>query len=144
MLLTKIIIAVIVIIAVITAVSIQRQSGKIISLTESVLTRESLSYSDQIHLWWSQVESRVKQTADVWKNSPEMSYDEALKMLLALTESDPDSQDIYIGFGGDMTFLDGSGWTPDADFVFTDRVWYQGAVVCIFLHDHAEIYGSGI
>ena len=27
-----------------------------------------------------------------------------------------------------MVFLDGSGWTPDGTFVFTDRAWYLGAL----------------
>ncbi len=128
LLLTKIIAAVVLIIAVITVVSMKRQSGEIVRLTESVLSRESISYSNEIYNWWSQIEGRVRQTADVWKNAPEMTHEEALKLLLALTEADPDSQDIYVGYGDDMTFLDGSGWTPDADFVFTDRAWYQGAV----------------
>ncbi len=62
------------------------------------------------------------------KNTPDLKYDDALKMLLKLTEIDPDSQDIYIAYGDTNKFLDGSGWTPDADFVFTDRPWYIGAI----------------
>ena len=127
-LLTQIITAVVVIIAIITVISIRIQSSEVLSLTESVLGRESISYADEIHNWWGAIEGRVQQTADVWRNSPEMTYDEALTMLLALTELDPDSQDIYVGYGNDMTFLDGSGWVPDDSFVFTDREWYIGAI----------------
>ena len=127
-LLTQIITSVVVIIAIITVISIGVESIEMISLTESVLSRESISYADEIHNWWGAIEGRVQQTADVWRNTPDMTYDETLKMLLALTELDPDSQDIYIGYGKDMTFLDGSGWVPDDSFVFTDRAWYIGAI----------------
>ena len=126
--LKQIIISVVLIIAIITVISIRVQSSEIVSLTKSVLSRESISYADEIYNWWGAIEGRVQQTADIWKNTPNMTYDEELKMLLALTELDPDSQDIYIGYGNDMTFLDGSGWIPDDSFVFTDRAWYIGAI----------------
>ena len=127
-LLTHIIAYVAIIIAIITTISIFMQASKISSLTESVLGKESISYSSEIGNWWSNVEQRVQQVADVLKNTPELNYDDALKMLLTLTEIDPDSQDIYIAYGDTNKFLDGSGWTPDADFVFTDRPWYIGAI----------------
>ncbi len=137
LLLTRFIAAVVLIIVIVTAVNVTRQSKEIIELTESLLGRESVSYSEEIHNWWSLIETRVQQTADVWRNSPDMSYDDALKMLLALTESDPDSQDVYVAYGNDNKFLDGSGWVPDSDFVFTDRAWYQGA-----LENKGELYTS--
>ena len=127
-LLTHIIAYVAIIIAIITTISIFMQTSKISSLTESVLGKESISYSSEIGNWWSNVKQRVQQVADVLKNTPELKYDDALKMLLKLTEIDPDSQDIYIAYGDTNKFLDGSGWTPDADFVFTDRPWYIGAI----------------
>ena len=127
-LLTEIIIAVVVIIAIIAGVSIRVQTLEMVILTKSVLSRESISYANEINNWWGAIKDRVQQTADIWKNSPEMTYDEALTMLLALTELDQDSQDIYVGYGDDMTFLDGSGWIPDDSFVFTDRAWYIGAI----------------
>ncbi len=127
-LLTHIIAYVAIIIAIITTISIFMQTSKISSLTESVLGKESISYSSEIGNWWSNVQQRVQQVADVLKNTPDLKYDDALKMLLKLTEIDPDSQDIYIAYGDTNKFLDGSGWTPDADFVFTDRPWYIGAI----------------
>ena len=127
-LMTRIIIYVAILIVVITGVSIFMQTTKIESLTGSVLGKESISYANQVNNWWSNVEQRVGQTADVLQNIPELSYDEALAMLLKLTEKDPDSQDIYIAYGDKNKFLDGSGWTPDADFEFTDRPWYIGAM----------------
>ncbi|MBO6108002.1 MAG: methyl-accepting chemotaxis protein [Eubacterium sp.] len=136
-LLTEIIVFVAVIIAIITAISVKLQKDEIRDLTRSVLSEESISYSSEIYNWWSSIEQRVAQTASVFKNIPEPNYDDTLKMLLALTESDPDSQDIYIAYGDDNKFLDGSGWTPDADFVFTDRAWYQGA-----MEKNGEIYTS--
>ena len=127
-LLTHIIAYVAIIIAIITTISIFMQTSKISSLTESVLGKESISYSSEIGNWWSNVKQRVQQVADVLENTPDLKYDDALKMLLKLTEIDPDSQDIYIAYGDTNKFLDGSGWTPDADFVFTDRPWYIGAI----------------
>lgn len=137
LLLSRIILVVALIIFVITLINIKMHTADIVDLTESVLGRESITYSDEIYNWWSLVEGRVSQIAEVYKNSPDMTYDETLKMLLALTEKDPDSQDIYIGYGDDMTFLDGSGWVPDDTFVFTDRAWYQGAI-----EKNGEIYTS--
>lgn len=117
-----------ILIVIITAVSIVMQTKKIRSLTESVLGKESILYATEVNNWWSNVEQRVAQVADVLKNIPDLSFDEAQAMLLKLTEADPDSQDIYMAYGDKNKFLDGSGWTPDADFVFTDRPWYIGAM----------------
>ncbi len=127
-LLTKIIIYVAVIIVIITQISIKLASDNIQSLTNNILARESATYASEIHSWWSSIGERVRQTADIMRNTPELSYDDALAMLLKLTELDPDSQDIYLAYGDTGKFLDGSGWIPDDTFVFTDRPWYQGAV----------------
>ena len=127
-LLAQIIVFVAVIIVVITQISIKLQADNIQSLSNIVLARESDSYASEIHNWWSGIETRVAQTADVVKNLPENSYDETLSMLLKITASDPDSQDIYMAFGDTGKFLDGSGWVPDDTFVFTDRAWYKGAI----------------
>ena len=136
-LLSRIILYVAIMIVIITQISVKLAADNIQSLMSNVLARESATYASEIQSWWNSIEERVGQTADVLRNTPELSYDDALKMLLKLTELDPDSQDIYIGYGKTGKFLDGSGWTPDADFVFTDRVWYQGA-----LENAGEIYSS--
>ncbi|MBR4168545.1 MAG: methyl-accepting chemotaxis protein [Lachnospiraceae bacterium] len=127
-LLSHIIAYVAIIIVIITAINLKMQNSQITELTESVLSKESVSYASEVYNWWSLIEQRVRQTADVVKNSSEMSYDDTLAMLLKLTELDPDSQDIYMAFGDTGTFLDGSGWIPDDTFVFTDRPWYTGAI----------------
>lgn len=127
-LLVKIIISMAVIIVLITQLSIKLAADNIESLTNNILARESATYASEIHSWWSSIGERVNQTADVIRNMPEQSKDDTLKMLLALTELDPDSQDIYMAYGNDNTFLDGSGWVPDDTFEFTDRPWYQGAI----------------
>ena len=136
-LLTKIIVCVSIIIVIITQVSIKLASDNIQSLMNNILARESATYAGEIHNWWNGIEDRVGQTADVMRNTPEMSYDDTLAMLLKLTELDPDSQDIYIAYGDTGKFLDGSGWIPDDTFVFTDRPWYQGAIA-----KNGEIYSS--
>lgn len=127
-LMTEIIAFVVVIIVLITVLNVIMQTVKIKRLTSQILARESISYANDIYSWWNSIEDRVAQTAEVYKNTPAMSYDDTLNMLLSLTKSDPDSQDIYIAFGDDNKFLDGSGWIPDDTFVFTDRVWYKGAL----------------
>ncbi|MBR3306487.1 MAG: methyl-accepting chemotaxis protein [Lachnospiraceae bacterium] len=136
-LLTKIIIYVAVIIVVITQISIKLAADNIQSLTNNILARESATYASEIHSWWTGIEERVGQTADVMRNIPELSYDSALAMLLELTKLDPDSQDIYLAYGDTGKFLDGSGWIPDDSFVFTDRPWYKGA-----LAEKGGIYSS--
>ena len=136
-LLSKIIIYVAIIIVIITQISIKLAADNIQSLTNGILARESATYASEISSWWNAIEERVDQTAEVIKNTPELSYDDALAMLLKLTESDPDSQDIYIGYGDSGKFLDGSGWIPDDTFVFTDRPWFQGAIA-----KKGELYSS--
>ena len=136
-LLTKIIIYVAIIVVVITQISIKLASDNIESLMNNILARESATYASKIHGWWGSIEDRVKQTADVIKNTPKISDEERRQMLLALTPLDPDSHDIYMAFGDTGVFLDGSGWIPTDDFDFTTRGWYIGA-----LEKNGEIYTS--
>ncbi len=136
-LLSQMIIYVAIIIIIITQISIKLASDNIQSLMNGILARESAKYASEIQSWWNNIETRVGQTADVMRNIPELSYDDALGMLLKLTEQDPDSQDIYMAFGDTGKFLDGSGWIPDDTFVFTDRPWFQGA-----LAEKGAIYSS--
>ena len=136
-LLTKIIIYVAIIVVVITQISIKLASDNIQSLMNNILARESATYASKIHGWWGSIEDRVKQTADVIKNTPKISDEERRQMLLALTPLDPDSHDIYMAFGDTGVFLDGSGWIPTDDFDFTTRGWYIGA-----LEKNGEIYTS--
>lgn len=127
-LLVRVLIAVALIIVIITEYNMNRQSEQIKSLSMALLARDSVAYSREIENWWGLIESRVEMMAEIWKSSPGMSYDQSRKILTALTESDADSQDIYMAFGTSGKFLDGSGWEPDDSFVFTDRPWYKGAV----------------
>ncbi|MCR4798582.1 MAG: methyl-accepting chemotaxis protein [Lachnospiraceae bacterium] len=136
-LLRKIIIFVAIMIVIITQITVKLAVDNIQSLTNSILAKESVTYASEVHNWWSSIEERVNQTAKVVRNLPTQSDKEMLAMLLKITESDPDSQDIYMAYGGSGVFLDGSGWVPDADFVFTDRAWYQGAI-----EKNGEIYTS--
>lgn len=136
-LLSKIIIYVAIIIVIITQISIKLASDNIQSLTNNILARESATYANSVHAWWSNIEERVLQTANVVRNIPEPSHEDMLAMLLKITSLDPDSQDVYMAFGDDNTFLDGSGWVPDDTFEFTDRPWYKGA-----LEKKGEIYSS--
>ena len=136
-LLSKIIIYVAIIIVIITQISIKLASDNIESLTDNILAKESVTYASEVHNWWSSIEERVRQTADVIRNIPEPSHEDMLAMLLKITASDPDSQDIYMAFGDSNTFLDGSGWVPDDTFDFSGRPWYTGAI-----GKGGEIYSS--
>ncbi|MCR4793031.1 MAG: methyl-accepting chemotaxis protein [Lachnospiraceae bacterium] len=136
-LLLRVLVAVAVIIVIITEFNMNRMSEQIKSLSMSLLARDSVEYSQEIHNWWSLIEGRVLMTANIWRSSPAMSYDQSRKLLMALTELDPDSQDIYMAYGNTGMFLDGSGWVPDDTFVFTDRAWYKGAVA-----QGGEVYTS--
>ncbi|MCR5302304.1 MAG: methyl-accepting chemotaxis protein [Lachnospiraceae bacterium] len=127
-LLSRIIIYVAIMIVIITQISIKIAVDNIQSLTNRILARESVTYAEEVNNWWSSIEGRVSQTADVLRNTPDLSYDDALNMLLELTKLDPDSQDIYMAYGDTSKFLDGSGWVPDETFEFTDRAWYKGAI----------------
>ncbi len=136
-LLTKIIIYSAIIIVIITQLSIKLAVDNIEPLTYNILARESMIYANEISNWWRSVEERVEQTAAVIKNAPEIPHEGMRNMLLAITASDPDSQDIYMAFGDENVFLDGSGWIPDDTFVFTDRPWYKGAI-----QNNGSIYSS--
>ena len=90
-LLTQIIVYVAVVIVIITQISIKLAADNIQSLTNGILIRESSAYAGEICNWWNGIKDRVAQTADVIRNTPELSYDDARNMLLKLTELDPDS-----------------------------------------------------
>ncbi|MBR0434877.1 MAG: methyl-accepting chemotaxis protein [Lachnospiraceae bacterium] len=136
-LLRKIIIYVSVIIIVITQISIKLASDNIEELLDKVLARESETYASEIIGWWNGIEERVGTMADVLGNIPELDHSDVRSLLMTMTDNDPDSQDIYIGYGSTGEFIDGSGWTPDSTFVFTDRPWYLGAI-----EKNGEIYSS--
>lgn len=127
-LLLNIILFVAVIIVIITQIGVKLQADNVEPLTDGILVRECNAYASEVRNWWNGVEQRVSQTADILRNIPEPEKDDVLKMLLKLTELDPDSQDIYIAYGDDNVFLDGSGWVPDDTFEFRDRGWYTGAL----------------
>ena len=133
----RVLVAVVIIITIITGYNMQAQSNQIKSLSVSVLARDSVSYSETIGNWWKLIESRVEMSAEIWRSSPLMSYEQTKELLVGLTDSDPDSQDIYMGIGSSGKFFDGSGWEPDDSFVFTDRGWYKGAI-----NMGGEVYSS--
>lgn len=136
-LLSKIIIFVAIVLIIITQISIKIAVDNIELLTKKILARESVTYASEVHNWWNGIEERVEQTANVIENSPSLSEEDMLNLLLSLTELDPDSQDIYMAYGNTGTFLDGSGWIPDDTFEFTDRAWYIGAI-----DKNGEVYSS--
>ncbi len=127
-LLTEIIVFVTAILVVTTLVSIKLQTDKITDLTESVLSKESVSYASEVYNWWNSIQNRVQQTADVVKNMPTQKNEDTQAMLMRITELDPDSQDIYMAIEADNAFLDGTGWVPDEGWDFTTRAWYTGAI----------------
>ena len=127
-LLFRVLVAVVVIIIIITEYNMYAQSNQIKSLSVSLLSRDSVAYAKEIGSWWGLIESRVEMSSEIWRSSPLMSYEQTRELLVGLTNSDPDSQDIYMAIGSSGKFFDGSGWEPDDSFVFTDRPWYKGAI----------------
>ena len=136
-LLCSIIIFVSIMIVIITQITIKLAVDNIQPLTNVVLARETIAYANEVSGWWKNVEERVIQTANIYRNIPELSEEDTRNMLLEITKLDPDSQDVYMAFGDTSVFLDGSGWIPDETFEFTERVWYTGA-----LEKKGEIYTS--
>jgi len=128
LILIRVLVAVTIMILIITQYNMMTQSDQIKSLSVSLLARDSVTYAEEIGSWWKLIESRVEMSAEIWRSSPLMSYEQTSELLVGLTESDPDSQDIYMANGSSGKFFDGSGWEPDASFVFTDRPWYKGAI----------------
>jgi len=126
--LLRVLIAVTIIIVIITEYNMSTQSNQIKTLSVSLLARDSVTYAEEIGNWWKLIESRVEMSAEIWRSSPNMSFEQTRELLEGLTASDPDSQDIYMGNGSSGRFFDGSGWVPDDTFVFTDRPWYKGAI----------------
>ncbi|MCR5388382.1 MAG: methyl-accepting chemotaxis protein [Lachnospiraceae bacterium] len=136
-LLIKMVVFVAIMIIIITQISIKLAVDNIQSLTNKILARESVAYANDIQSWWNSIEQRVDQTAKVIVNTTQISRDDMLSLLLKLTAEDPDSHDIYMAFGNDMGFLDGSGWVPDGTFDFSQRGWYIGA-----LNANGKVYSS--
>ena len=136
-LLTKIIIYSAVIIIIISQISIKLAVDNIEPMTYSILADESVAYAKEIQSWWNSVKERVAQTASVIGNSPNISHADMQSLLTKLTQNDPDSQDVYMAYGNESFFIDGSGWVPDSTFVFTDRPWYVGAI-----SNNGSVYSS--
>ena len=136
-LLSKIVIFVAAIIAIITVITVVLAVDNIKSLTNQVLAEESVADANEINYWWSSIEERVGQVAKDIMYSPSLSHDEILQLLLKITPEDPDSHDLYIAYGDENVFLDGSGWIPTPDYDFTTRDWYNGAI-----KNNGKIYSS--
>ena len=128
LILFRVLVAVVIIIMIITEYNMSTQSTQLKNLSVSLLARDSVAYAEEMGSWWKLIEGRVEMSAEIWRSSPLMSYEQTKELLVGLTEADPDSQDVYMAIGSSGKFFDGSGWEPDDSFVFTDRGWYKGAI----------------
>lgn len=128
LILFRVLVAVVIIIMIITEYNMSIQSTQLKNLSVSLLARDSVAYAEEMGSWWKLIEGRVEMSAEIWRSSPLMSYEQTKELLVGLTETDPDSQDVYMAIGSSGKFFDGSGWEPDDSFVFTDRGWYKGAI----------------
>jgi len=137
LILFRVLVAVVIIIMIITEYNMSIQSTQLKNLSVSLLARDSVAYAEEIGSWWKLIEGRVEMSAEIWRSSPLMSYEQTKELLVGLTETDPDSQDVYMAIGSSGKFFDGSGWEPDDSFVFTDRGWYKGAI-----NMGGEVYSS--
>lgn len=93
--------------------------------TFSELQKESDYYTKVIDGWNSNILASLQSVQTTLENVSFASDEEELKYLsqtLTLQESIPNG--IYEG-SSDGTYLDGSGWVPDADYIVTERDWYK-------------------
>ena len=81
-LLASIIVSVAIVIVIITQITVKLAVDNIQPLTNTVLARETTAYSNEVSNWWQNIEERVLQTAYVYRNTPDLTYDETRENLI--------------------------------------------------------------
>ncbi len=114
------------VVIVLTIVSYIYSRSLLVSESRETMLAKSQKYASDIETIIFQKMSYV----EVYANniSKDQKKGQALlRDLTYLTQNVDGALDFYAGFK-DKTFLDGSGWVPDADFDPTSRSWYKGAI----------------
>ena len=101
-------------------------NGIISNENNSKLINLSDKNAIEINGWISIQGQIVNEIVDSIVNQKDMDKEQILNYLIQKTKSNPYTTDVYLGFT-DKSFLDGSGWTPPADYDCTSRGWYKNA-----------------
>lgn len=99
-------------------------------LLEDTNTKNQLlteTYAAKVNNWFTNKAQLMETMKDSLESTGLSNSDYLLHYLTNQTSNTDDVSDIYIGFK-DTKFIDGSGWTPGADFNPTERSWYLEAM----------------
>lgn len=102
--------------------------------SKMISSETQFKYSNQIQAYSAKIDGYLKvhgntiTTIDNYlETMPEFNNEKVLSYLTEEFKKNKSTTDIYVGLM-DKTFLDGSGWTPKADFDCTKRVWFTEAI----------------
>ncbi|MGN0665822.1 MAG: methyl-accepting chemotaxis protein [Huintestinicola sp.] len=83
-------------------------------------------YASMINAWLEH-ETAIIENGCTYIEAMKLEDDKLISdFLLAETSAAENASDIYVGFE-DKSFIDGTGWIPDADWDCTQRSWYTNA-----------------
>lgn len=88
---------------------------------------EAAKNVSDINSWLTKNAQIVDTVQTSLESIPDFSVTQISGYLTQATKKYSDALDIYFGYS-DKTFIDGSGWTPTADYDCTARGWYTSAV----------------
>ena len=114
------------VIIILTIVSYSYSRSLLVSESRETMLAFAQKYASDIETIISEKKTYVELSAN--NISKEQKRGQALLSdLTYLTNHVDGALTFYAGFA-DKTFLDGSGWVPEAGFDPTSRSWYQGAI----------------
>lgn len=95
--------------------------------TNNGMKEQSAKYYAALIDGWLERETAIIDSGEVYLKSLETIDEKQISDYLTeeTTESE-NASDIYVGFD-DKSFIDGTGWVPDADWDCTERSWYTNA-----------------
>ncbi|RDU23482.1 methyl-accepting chemotaxis protein [Anaerosacchariphilus polymeriproducens] len=85
------------------------------------------SYGSEIEGWIMEQSAMLDSSKIVFKNMKQIDMEFLNTYLTESTAKYESVTDVYLGLE-DRTFIDGSGWVPDADYNCTERGWYTTAM----------------
>lgn len=94
------------------------------------------SYATKIEGWILEQSAMLDSSKIALENMEQWDSDYILTYLTDCTAQYESITDVYLGME-DKTFLDGSGWVPEADYVCTERGWYKDTIA-----KSGKVYGS--
>ncbi len=120
----KLILVIIPIVFVIIFAFFALSRNMIIQVSEEKLRAKSEVYAEDIYAWTARIFGELQ----VYKDSIEeggFADDEEILRYMELSVGKNDAYPIGLYMGDeDGTYLDASGWVPDADWVLTERDWF--------------------